>query len=86
LLEAGHPSNNEGKGDNVSRKDTIMTDHRVLLKDEAVASLTTSFRHADAGKSAAETTAYFLAAADPVFPAIAASVPTLNVIQAAVDS
>jgi hypothetical protein len=54
-----------------------MTDHRVLLRDEAVATLTISFRHADAGKSATETTAYFLAAADPVFPAITASgVPT----------
>lgn len=70
----------------MSRKNTRMSDHRVPLQDKAVARLTTNFRHADAGKSAAETTVYFLTAADPVFPVIAASVPTLNVAQAAVDS
>jgi hypothetical protein len=85
LLEAGHRSNNEGKGDSVSRKYTIVADRGVVLKDKAVARLTTTFRHADAGKSAAETAAYFLAAADPVFPAIVVGIPTLNVVQPAVD-
>jgi hypothetical protein len=63
----------------------IVADHWVLLKYKAVARVTTSFRHADAGKSAAETAAYFLAAADPVFPAIVVGIPTLNVVQPAVD-
>jgi hypothetical protein len=86
LLEARHRSNNEGKGDTVSRENTIVTDHQVLLKDKAVARIAASFRHADAGRSAAKTTVYFLAAADPGFPAIAAGIPTLNVVQPVVDS
>jgi len=46
----------------------------------------TDHRHANAGKSASETTARLLAPADPVFPAIAAGIPTLNVVQPAVAS